>query len=243
MTQLDWLYLALITVVLAVDHFVFTAMFLRRSAADPDRSRWWLWSMFLGLVWLLTAVGVLLWTTRDRAWATIALSVPAGWRLWGSVAIVLVVALLQARGAFRVAKSIPEREEVRKKLGALEAMLPRTGARFRLYVAASLTAGIGEEFIFRGYLIWAFNHWLEWWVAAAASLAVFSVAHSYQGLKGVLHAWLAGFFLTLVVAISRSLLPAMALHALVDLSSGYMAWLALRSEAPRLEPAHLGETS
>jgi membrane protease YdiL (CAAX protease family) len=216
-------------------------MFLRRSAVDPHRARRWLWSTFLCLMWLLTTLGVLLWAIKERAWRALALSAPAGWRLWGSVAVVLIVALLHARSAFRVAKSIQEREKIRNQLGALAPMLPRTGAEFRWFVAVSLTAGIGEEFLCRGYLIWAFNHWLEWWAAAAASLAVFSLGHSYQGVRGVLHAGLAGIFMTLVVAISGSLLPAMAIHALVDIGSGYMAWLTLRSETVGLGAAQLGE--
>ena len=37
-----------------------------------------------------------------------------------------------------------------------------------------------------------------------------------------------GALLTLVVLISGSLLPAMALHALADIGQGLVAWLALR---------------
>ncbi len=39
---------------------------------------------------------------------------------------------------------------------------------------------------------------------------------------------MAGAFFTMVVAIFGSLWPAIALHALIDLGSGIMAWLALR---------------
>ena len=41
---------------------------------------------------------------------------------------------------------------------------------------------------------------------------------------------IVGAFFTLVVAIFNSLWPAIALHAVVDLAAGTMAWLALRED-------------
>ncbi|MGH8138496.1 MAG: CPBP family intramembrane glutamic endopeptidase [Steroidobacteraceae bacterium] len=232
MTQLDWLYSTLIAVLLVVDHFIFMATFRRRSAADPREAFRWLWFMFLRYMWLLTALGVFLWIYEGRAWGEIAASTPAaGWRSWSNAGLVLMVALLYARGASRVARSARAREKVRNQLsplGTLGAMLPRTRSDFQLWVYVSVTAGISEEFLFRGYLIWVFHHWVGWWVAATVSLAVFSLAHSYQGPNGVLRSALAGALFTVVVATFDSLLPAMAMHALIDIGSGYIAWLAFR---------------
>jgi membrane protease YdiL (CAAX protease family) len=95
-------------------------------------------------------------------------------------------------------------------------------------VAVSLSAGFCEEFIFRGYLIWVFQSLLDLWGAAALSLVVFALAHAYQGVKGILSTGIVGSLLTLVVLIFGSLLPAIALHALIDIGSGLLAWLALR---------------
>jgi membrane protease YdiL (CAAX protease family) len=77
------------------------------------------------------------------------------------------------------------------------------------------------------------QHWLEWWVAAAASLLVFALAHSYAGTKGVLKSAFGGVLFTVVVAVSGSLLPAMAIHALFDVGTGYLAWLAFREVVNR----------
>jgi membrane protease YdiL (CAAX protease family) len=49
-----------------------------------------------------------------------------------------------------------------------------------------------------------------------------------QGVKGVLATGVVGGLFTLVVLISGSLLPAIALHALTDIGTGLVAWLALR---------------
>lgn len=92
----------------------------------------------------------------------------------------------------------------------------------------SLTAGFCEEFLFRGYFIWALAPRLGWWGAATLSAVFFALWHAYQGWNGVLRTGIFGAFFTLVMAVFHSLWPAIALHALVDLGAGMMAWLALR---------------
>ena len=50
----------------------------------------------------------------------------------------------------------------------------------------------------------------------------------HQAAKGVLAIGVVGSLFTLVVLILGSLWPAMALHALVDISQGVLGWLAFR---------------
>jgi membrane protease YdiL (CAAX protease family) len=70
--------------------------------------------------------------------------------------------------------------------------------------------------------------WLGWWGAAATSLSLFALGHAYQGWGGVLRTAAVGALFTLVVATCGSLWPAIALHALIDLCQGAIAWRALR---------------
>jgi membrane protease YdiL (CAAX protease family) len=107
-------------------------------------------------------------------------------------------------------------------------MSPHTRSELGWFVAVSLTAGFCEEFIFRGYLIWVFQPAFGLWGAAALSLVAFGLSHAYQGAKGILSTGLVGALFTAVVLISGSLLPAIALHALVDAGQGLIAWLVLR---------------
>jgi membrane protease YdiL (CAAX protease family) len=232
MTKLDWLYLALITVGLVANPIIFLPMFRRRSAADPRKAVRWLWFMGLYSAWIFTVVGIFLWAYEGRAWREVGLSVPEGWRLWGGLGVVLIVALVYARD---VVGSVRARAKIREQLqdlGTLAAMTPRTRSEFQLWVVVSLTAGVWEEFLFRGYFIWVFHHWLGWSVAAAASLLVFALAHSYAGTKGVLKSAFGGVLFTAVVALCGSLLPAMVIHALFDVGTGYLAWLAFREMSP-----------
>jgi membrane protease YdiL (CAAX protease family) len=106
--------------------------------------------------------------------------------------------------------------------------MPRNQRELFCFGALSITAGFCEEFLFRGYFIWALTPWLGWWGAAALSVVLFAGWHAYQGWSGVLRTGIVGAFFTLVVAISGSLWPAIVLHVLIDIGSGVIAWLALR---------------
>ncbi len=70
---------------------------------------------------------------------------------------------------------------VRKQIGPLVTLLPHTRPELGWFVGVSLTAGICEEFLFRGYFIWTFERWLGWWGAAALSIPFFAALHAYQG--------------------------------------------------------------
>jgi len=67
--------------------------------------------------------------------------------------------------------------------------------------------------------------------AADLSLSVFAAAHAYQGKAGIVRSGFVGGVLTLLVALSGSLIPAIVLHAFVDIMSGVIAWLVLREES------------
>ena len=153
---------------------------------------------------------------------------PDGWRLWTSIALFLLLAAYFAYAVATLARSSEARASVRQQIGTLTAVLPHTRTEMYWFGGVSLTAGFCEEFLFRGYFIWVFAPWLGWWGAAALSLLIFAIGHAYQGWNGVLRTGIVGAIFTLVVAIFDSLWPAIALHALIDLGQGMIAWLALR---------------
>jgi len=234
-TTFDYLYLALIAIALMIDHFVIWPGFLRRSEADPTRARLWLWSSWMILLWTQVAAGVALWISNGRTWETLRFVWPQGWRLSGAIALLLAFAITQSRTAIRIARSKPGKR-FKMAYPDAEKLSPHTQSEMRWWVALSLTAGFCEEFIFRGYLIWAFQPILRLWGAAAFSLVVFAFAHAYQGARGILLVGVVGLLFTLVVLISGSLWPAIVLHALVDIAQGLIAWLVIRRMADETAP-------
>jgi membrane protease YdiL (CAAX protease family) len=228
----DLLYVALFAVALPLwDYLFFWPAFRRRAQADPARARTRLWTVAIVCAWPTVAVGAALWAANERSWTSFGFAVPDGWRLWTSIALVGLLAAYHAYAVATLARNSEARARVRQQIGALTDVVPHTRTDLYLFGGVSLTAGFCEEFLYRGYFIWAFSPWLGWWGAAALSLPFFAVAHVYQGWNGVLRTGMVGALLTLVVAIFGSLWPAIALHALIDLGSGTIAWLALREDA------------
>jgi hypothetical protein len=225
----DLLYVALFAIAAPViDYSLFWPAHRRLVQADPAWARRWLWASTIGSQWTLVAFGVALWTASHRSLTTFGLTVPTGWRLWGAIALFLLLAAYQGWAIATLIRSSEQREGLRQQFSALAAVLPHTRTELRWFAGVSLSAGFCEEFLYRGYFIWVFAPWFGWWGAAALSLLLFALAHAYQGWTGVLRTGAAGALFTLIVAIFESLWPAIALHALVDLSSGVMAWLVLR---------------
>lgn len=226
----DLFYVALFAVALPLWAAVVSwPAFERQVQSDPPRARKRLWIGAIGYPWILVALGAALWVANDRPFAALGLAVPDGWRLWAALALVLLLAAYSLYSAIAVARDPATRANVRQQFsGQLADVLPHTRAELNWFGGVALTAGFCEEFLFRGYFIWALAPWLGWWGAAALSLVLFAGGHAYQGLNGVLRTGVVGAFFTLVVAITGSLWPAIVLHALVDLGGGVMAWLVLR---------------
>jgi membrane protease YdiL (CAAX protease family) len=235
----DLIYVALFAVVSPLwGYLVSWTAFRRRAQADPARARLRLWAESITEMWAVVAAGAALWTYYDRSWTSFGFAAPEGWRLWASIGLNLLLVIYLGISAASVIRNEEVRAGVRKQFtGELAAVLPHTRADMVLFAGVSLTAGFCEEFLFRGYFIWFLAPWLGWWGAAALSLVIFAGGHAYQGWTGVIRTGAVGAIFTLVVAISGSLWPAMALHFILDLGMGIISWLALRGEGRPLAPA------
>ncbi len=93
------------------------------------------------------------------------------------------------------------------------------------------TAGLCEEFLYRGFLLGALSAWFHSasWGLATSSLA-FGLAHTYQGSQGVARATVLGALLAVSVLCTGSLYPAMLAHFLVDATA--LLWLGPRFLKP-----------
>jgi len=186
-TLLDVLFVALFAIVApAIDYLTGWPAFRLRLEADPDRARRSLWTRAIVSGWALVAVGAALWEASDRSWKSFGLSVPAGWRLWTSIALFLLLVAYQVLAVVTLVQSSDERAKVRQQFETFAGVMPRTRAELRWFGGVSLTAGFCEEFLYRGYFVSVFSSWLGWWGAAALSLSCFAAGHAYQGWNGVL---------------------------------------------------------
>ncbi|MEY9096301.1 CPBP family intramembrane glutamic endopeptidase [Paenibacillus sp. RC84] len=97
--------------------------------------------------------------------------------------------------------------------------LPTTNRQHHLFVWVSITVGITEEVLYRGFL---YNYGIELWglsgIASAILVsAVFGLAHFTQGPSGIISSFIFGVVMSWLYFITGSLLLPILLHILYDL--------------------------
>jgi membrane protease YdiL (CAAX protease family) len=180
--------------------------------------------------WLLAATVVALWIHQARAWGDIGMVRPTGWQGWAATGIAVALGGLLLAQAAMVARRPETHAQVRAAMSGYQELLPVRRSDLSGFSALSITAGICEELLFRGYLAWALAHWLGSWGGQAGALLVFGVAHSYLGGGAVIRASVAGAVAAGLYLWSGSLIPSMLLHALIDLSSGWLGYIVLAED-------------
>jgi hypothetical protein len=109
-------------------------------------------------------------------------------------------------------------------LGRNVSMLPRQGIELTFWIALSVTAGICEETIFRGYLQRQFMALTKSAPAGILlSAATFGAAHAYQGFRMVILIALYGAMFGILAYWRASVRPGMIAHAWQDSLNGVLA--------------------
>ncbi len=120
-----------------------------------------------------------------------------------------------------VREQMQRSQTIRRTLYPMRNLLPRSPEEKNLWVSVSMTAGICEEILFRGFLFYYATEivGLETAGAIALSTAVFAIGHLYQGTTNMIRVAIVGAVLGIVFAATDNLIYCMALHAFLDLGA------------------------
>jgi uncharacterized protein len=194
----------------------------RASVAPTERLA--LYASTIAFQWMMTAaVAWRAWTHGTTAQALGLTIVGAG--RTASTAVLLTVALLAAQLiGLRQASRLSE--ERRGRLQDLaEKVLPQNAIERLAFAAVAATAGVCEEFIYRGYVFTVLGGgWrLAWIVGALGSAALFAVAHLYQGRRGIATTFVVGLLFAAARVLTGNLVSGVVAHTSVDLLGGLLA--------------------
>lgn len=205
---------------------------LRAKPELTSSDRLKLYGSTIVLQWLIVAVIAVLCARRSVDPAELGLSIASPMRItWLTVALTGVLCVNQVFGLRKITQ-LPEGK--RGSLFAIsEKIMPQTGRERLLYAALACTAGLSEEFIYRGFVFMAFvrmtvNYLPPNGIAAVLSSAWFAVAHVYQGRRGVITTFVVGLIFAFTRIWTGSLIPAIAAHIGMDLTIGIYASQLLR---------------
>jgi len=208
-----------------------------RLRSDPGARRSF-YARLLVLEWGLALLALVVWLSAPGVDAA---GVGLRWpdRLPGPVTAVVVVLVLvfvavstrALRGGALLEAAEPERrrpEHVAPARGrhseppahATLALLPRTTGERRLFTVVGVTAGVCEEWLYRGFflaVVAALAGGPSTAVLVVVAALAFGLAHAYQGLVGVVTTGVLGGIMAAVYLQTGSLLLPVLLHAVIDL--------------------------
>lgn len=180
----------------------------------------WEWLLFAFCVWGARKSGTGLRELVGGRWrevedVLIDILTAAGFWVAAMVVLSLTARLLHLTGRNQL-------DDMQKQIGFL---VPRSAREVVLWILLSVTAGICEEVVFRGYLqrqlaALAKNAW----AGIVVSGLIFGSAHGYEGARRMMLVGIFGMLFGLLAHYRRSLRPGMIAHAFHDGITG----LALR---------------
>ena len=104
---------------------------------------------------------------------------------------------------------------------SIQTFLPRRGVEILLWVAVSVSAGICEEVVFRGYFQRQFEAFTgSKWLALFLQAVLFGISHGYQGVQACVKIAIFGALFGLLALWRGSLRPGIIAHAGSDILSG-----------------------
>jgi membrane protease YdiL (CAAX protease family) len=221
MHLVDHLFVFLMLVIQPIQGALSYRRYLARVAAGEASDPVPIYRQTLALEWVAFSVLALTWLWLGRPFASLGFVAPGGSGFYAS-AIVLAVACSFLVHEWQRARrmSADERETQAVAIGDLVHFLPRNDRHFRHFFGLSITAGVVEETLYRGFIIWYLVQLMPLWAAIVVSSAVFGLGHSYQGVGGVLRVFLIGLCFGALYAISGSIWLPILGHAMLDILQG-----------------------
>jgi uncharacterized protein len=103
----------------------------------------------------------------------------------------------------------------------ISAIAPQSLVQLLVWIALCVTAGMVEEFVFRGYLLQQFAAIRgNIWIGVVCSSLLFGCAHGYEGIGGMLAITAYGAMFCVLAIYRRSLRAGMMAHAWHDSLAG-----------------------
>lgn len=229
----DDVYFAVLLAIPAAEWRWVWPRFLRRVASGEPHVRVRFYRGIIFGQWILALSLLACWTWWKRPWPWLLLGPSTPLRLGAGLAGAALIAVFLAWQRVQVLGNEKAIDSVKRQLGSAAPLLPHSCAENRIFKVVAVTAGVCEEILFRGFLLWYFADWTGTLGAVVLSSLVFGFGHLYLGRAHVLKTTIAGVFFACLVLVCGSLWPAILIHAAMDWNSGDLGYrIVTRSAAP-----------
>ena len=204
-----------------------------------------LYASTIAFQWLLVAV--IFWRSLSRHLSPNELGLAVA-GVGQTLAVALVVTALlcvnQWAGVRKIARLLPGQRGFLFQF--TQKIMPQTSTESFAFFALACTAGLSEEFVYRGFVLAVFSRAFAdaafpAFFAAVVTSAWFAMAHLYQGRRGIITTFVVGLLFCAVRIWSGNIVPAIAGHIGVDLVAGLYGPRVLRGRHGPEAPAAPGD--
>jgi len=217
---LDMILLAVIIIAWPIYAHINRKMYPIEEIRDDPNIRTKSYNLSLLELWGLTIAILLVWGIAERSFEALGFQyVPSLAMLvvWGVALFGLGYSAWQLYG---VHTNQETRQNIAKQLRDVgemtQLLMPKTNREYWHSMLLAVTAGITEEVIFRGYLIWALGLFVPIWAASILSVCVFVFLHLYQKTAGLIQVTAFAVVATIMYIACGSLWPVIILHIGID---------------------------
>lgn len=156
-----------------------------------------------------------LWSGGRVSPASLGLTPPRSWAVTAAALFILVGVLAWSGLRLR-----PKADKLRKRLqDGIGLLIPDSRSERLWWGAVSVGAGVSEELLFRGFLLYYFTVYLpsmNTLEKVFLTSLVFGLGHAYQGWRGILGTGIAGLIFAGLYLLTGSLLLPVVIHAATD---------------------------
>ena len=217
MTLFDHFLILVLFVVQPIHGWLHFQRYLKKIAAGEPADRLKLYRETHVYEWVFLTVLLAGFFSLSRDPGMLGFVSAGGTGFWICAALIAVASIamiLSTKSSRQLSQS--ERDKQRASFGDLGHFLPQDDRDLASFYRVSVTAGVVEEIVFRGFVLWYLSFFMALWPAVLVSSVAFGLAHSYQGFSGIVRTGLIGLAFGALFVFSGSIWLPIVGHILVD---------------------------
>ena len=205
---------------------------LMQMPQTTKQDRLLLYASTIAFQWL--AAGVILWRTGAHGISagSLGFQIPnVGLVVLVSTALAALILVNQLVSLHRISGEPSRKQGILPELA--KKVFPQDVGERLVFFAVVVTVSLCEEIIYRGFAQYVFLNslWGSVLAGVLASAALFSLAHAYQGKKGIIATFIVGAVFSVVRGWTGSLVPPILAHFVADFTAGMLAPSRFRAAA------------
>lgn len=177
-------------------------------------------------LWVPTSALMILLTLDIVSAQRLGLGWQNSWGNWAGVLLVVASVAYVIWHARSIQPGTPQYQQLFDAMQTHSWLMPSNKRELYWFTGGvSMSAGICEELLFRGFFLAVFADLMGVWVSLLLGSFLFGLCHLYQGWANVLRTGVIGLVLGIIYVLTESLWVVISLHALMDIFGGVLGYV------------------